>query len=108
MIKNSYKAYEVLSKFSIFALDKIKPIEKECIEKIMRKFKKIVIIEDNFNSGLFNTLCQFVAEKKIREIDMYSLSPSEGYGKYIGDPQTLEEKHGISPEKIAQFIKNLM
>jgi len=108
MVKNSYTACKNFPKFSVFALDKIKPLEENDIEKLLKEYKKIVVIEDNFNSGLFNSLCQLVVEKKINEIDLYSVSPNEVYEEKIGDVETLEERYGLSSKKIVEFIKNII
>jgi len=108
MVKNSFEAYKKFPKFSIFAMDKIKPLEEEIIENILKGHKKVVVIEDNFNSGLFNSLCQFLVEKKNNKIHMYSISPNEVFEEQIGDPETLEERYGLSSKKIIEFIKKLI
>ena len=66
-----------------------------------------MIIEDNFNSGLYNTICQFVAEKKITEKHLYSISVDEDFGATTGSTTFLDERFGTSPKKIAEFITNL-
>jgi transketolase len=108
MIKNSHIAYKKFPKFSIYAFDKIKPLENKDVKKILKEYKKIVVIEDNFNSGLYNSLCQFLVENKIEEINMYSISPIEEFEERIGDVETLEARYGLSSEKIIEFIKNLI
>ena len=106
MIKNSCEAEKSLPKFSIFAVDKIKPIENS-IENIIKNYNKIVVIEDNFNSGLYNSICQFVAEKKIDKKELYSISVDEDFGANTGDTSFLDDMFGLSPEKITSFIKQL-
>lgn len=108
MIKNSYECYKIFPKFSIFALDKIKPLEENYIEKILNDYQDIVVIEDNFNSGLFNSLCQFVIEKKINKINIHSISPNEIFEAEIGDTETLEKRYGLNNEHIIKFLKNII
>lgn len=106
MVKNSLEAIKLFPKFSIFAMDKIKPIE-DSIENIIKNYKKIVVIEDNYNSGLFSSICQFVAEKQLHKKELYSISVDENFGKEIGDTSFLDDKFGLSPEKIASFLQHL-
>ena len=104
MVKNSLEAYEMYPKFSIFAVDRIKPFDNS-IEDVIRKYSNIIVVEDNFNSGLYNTICQFVADKKISGKNLYSISVDEDFGETTGSTKFLDDKFGTSPTKIAEFIK---
>lgn len=106
MIKNAFEAIKLFSGFTIFAMDKIKPIENST-ENIIKNYSKIVVIEDNFNSGLYNSLCQFIAEKKLHGKELYSLSVDEDFGETTGDTLFLDDKFGLSPTKIASFLQLL-
>ncbi len=106
MIKNSFEAAKLFPKFSIFALDKIKPIE-DSIENIIKNYDKIVVIEDNFNSGLYNSICQFVADKKIEKKELHSISVAEDFGENTGNTEFLDDRFGLSKEKIASFLQKL-
>jgi len=106
MIKNSLDAVRIFPGFSIFAMDKIKPID-DSIADIIKNYTNIVVIEDNFNSGLYNTICQFVAEKEINEKHLYSISVDEDFGATTGDTGFLQNKFGLSAEQISDFIKKL-
>ena len=87
-------------------MDKIKPID-DSTTAILKNYTNIIIIEDNFNSGLYNTICQFVAEKRISEKFVYSISVDEDFGATTGSTTFLDERFGTSPKKIAEFITNL-
>lgn len=105
MLQNSLVAHKMFPNFSIFAMDKIKPLEEKLLKELFKKYSKIVVIEDNFKTaGLYNSICQFVADKKMRN-ELYSISPKEEYAERIGDAEYLEEINGLSPEKIKEFIK---
>lgn len=108
MIKNSVEAEKLFPKFSIFAMDMIKPLDEQKLEKLMKKYKNIIVIEDNFRSGLYSTVCQFAAEKRLHGTNLYPISPIEDYGTRVGDSSYLEEKHGLSPKKIAFFLSKLI
>ena len=106
MIKNSLDAARIFPGFSIFAMDRIKPVD-DSIVGIIKNYTNIVIIEDNFNSGLYNTICQYVAEKKINEKYLYSISVDEDFGAITGDTSFLHNKFGLSADQISNFIKKL-
>ncbi|MGI0086681.1 MAG: transketolase family protein [Nitrosotalea sp.] len=107
MIKNSVEAEKLFPKFSIFAMDRIKPVDEQKLERLFKKYKAIIVIEDNFRSGLYSTISQFAAEKRIHDIDLYSISPIEDFGTRVGDSTYLEDKHGLSPKHIASFVSKL-
>jgi len=108
MVQNCYKAAAVNSNFSVFAMDMIKPFDGENMKKLLNEYKKIVIVEDNFKSaGLYNSVCQFIVENGLRTDGIVSLSPKEIYDERIGSAEYFEEKNGLSPEKIAEFIEKL-
>jgi len=87
-------------------MDKIKPIDDTIVD-IIKNYDNIVIVEDNFNSGLFNSLCQFVCEKGITAKNFRSICVNEDFGSTTGSTAFLDERFGTSPEKIAELIKNL-
>jgi transketolase len=106
MIKNISEVSKSFSKFSIFAIDKIKPLD-DSLKEILENYSKIVVIEDNFNSGLYNSLCQFVSEKRIDQNELYSISVPENFGETTGDTAFLDDRFGLSPTKISIFLENL-
>ena len=107
MTGNSFDASKLSNKISVFAMDKIKPLDENIIKTLSINFKKIVVVEDNFNSGLFNSIAQLLVELHIHNVDMYSISPDESYGDNIGDTSYLDNIHGLTPEKINNFINKL-
>jgi len=106
MIKNSLDAARIFPGFSIFAMDRIKPVD-DSIADIIKNYTNLVIIEDNFKSGLYSTICQFVAEKKINGKYLYSISVDEDFGAITGDTSFLHNKFGLSADQISNFIKKL-
>lgn len=104
MVKHAVEAQKIFPGFSIFAMDRIKPLDEEILAKLLKDYKKIVIIEDNFSSGLYNSICQFVFDRNLPPPELHFLGPKEEYEKHIGDPKYLEERYGISPEQIARFL----
>ena len=106
MIKNISEVAKSFSKFSIFAIDKIKPLDN-ALEEIFKNYSKIVVIEDNFNSGLYNSLCQFICDKRINQNELYSISVPENFGETTGDTAFLDDRFGLSSAKIFTFLENL-
>jgi transketolase len=106
MIKNISEASKSFSNFSIFAIDQIKPLD-DSLKNILKKYSKIVVIEDNFNSGLYNSLCQFVSEKRIEQSKLYSISVPENFGETTGDTPFLDDRFGLTSTKISMFLQNL-
>ncbi len=107
MTGNSFNASKLSNKISVYAMDKIKPLDKEIVKMLTEKYKKIIVVEDNFNSGLFNSLAQLIIELHIHDIDMYSISPDENYGDSVGDTEYLDNMYGLTPEKINEYIKKI-
>ena len=106
MISKSVEANKLYPNFSIFALDKIKPLNEKKLNSILKRFSKIIVIEDNFNSGLFNSVCQFITEQNI-QTKILSISVDNNLGDRTGNTEYLDRKFGLSVEQITNFIKKL-
>jgi len=107
MINNAIQANNLYPNFSVFAVDKIKPLPEQQLLSILQNYSKIVVIEDNFNSGLFNSICQFLAEKNLR-VKTFSISVNENFGNETGSTKYLDKKFGLTVEQISQFMKNII
>lgn len=107
MIKTLVEVSKTLSNFSLFAIDKIKPLDDDSLKNIIQNYSKIVVIEDNFDSGLYNSICQFVVDKKILKNEILSICVPEDYGATTGNSEFLDDKFGLSATKITTFLKNL-
>ena len=108
MVGNALDAYNQLPTFSIFAMDKIKPLDDTLIVGLFSKFDTIIVIEDNFSSGLYNSLCQWTVEKKASHKNIFSISPNESYDEVMGDSEFLEDMHGLSVGKINERVTNII
>jgi len=100
-------AKSVPGKVSVFAMDRIKPLDDKLLKKLLTDHKKIVVVENNFNSGLYNSLCQWVVEHGIVTQTLVSMAPKEDYGKTTGNAAWLEEQYGITGKDIAKRIRKL-
>jgi len=107
MVKNSLEASKLFPKFSIFAMDRIKPLDEKHLTELINDYKKIIVVEDNFKSGLYNSICEFAFDKGLHSTDLHSISVKEDFGKDVGDTSYLDDKFGLTPQKIAEFINDL-
>ena len=110
MVSNSLDSHNKSPVFSLFAMDRIKPLDDKLLFGLFEKYKVIIVIEDNFSSGLYNSLCQWSIENKACHSNIFSISPDESYDEVMGDAHFLENRHGLSADKItkrvAQIINN--
>lgn len=109
MAQNCFKAAGTSENFSLFAMDTIKPLDEKNTAKLLQSYKKVVVVEDNFKSaGLYNSIAQFAVEKNLRDAEIVSLSPSETYNDRIGSAEYFEEKYGLLPRQIVDFVEALV
>jgi len=108
MLESCVKAANINNNFSTYCMNKIKPLDKKKIGEIFEKYPKIVVVEDHFvTSGLYNSLCQCLAEMQCERTHLYCLGTPEKYEDMVGDRDYFADRYGYSPEKIAQFISTL-
>lgn len=105
MVNHCAQALGLEVGFSLFAMDRIKPLDDVLLRQLFTDFSKIVVVEDNFSSGLFNSLCQWAVENGIKSPQLYFIGPPEGYEVRIGDSNYLEEKYGLVPKAIAARVE---
>jgi transketolase len=93
---------------SVYCMTKIKPLDKETLAPLLRKYPKIVVIEDHFGgSGLFNSLCQYAVESRITGGRLLSLASLDRYADRIGDKDYFADLYGLTPEKVRARILDL-
>ena len=108
MVGRAMEAYNILPTYSIFAMDKIKPLDNALLNSLFDRFETIIVIEDNFRSGLFNSICQWSIESRACHTNIFSISPNESYDEIMGDADFLEDIHGLSVEKINDRIVKII
>lgn len=108
MIGNALQAYRTSPVFSLYAMDRIKPLSHSILNNLLNRFDTIVVIEDNFRSGLFNSLCQWMVENGVYHKKMIPIAPKNSYDRLVGSQNYLEDKHGLSPQKINTRICKIM
>ena len=104
MISNSVSAFNRAPVFSLYAMDRIKPLDDEILNNLFDRFETIIVIEDNFRSGLYNSLCQWAVETEASRRKIISIAPKDSYDDVLGDSDYLEDRHGLSPAKIVAKV----
>ena len=104
MVGNSLAAHNISPVFSLFAMDRIKPLEDSLLFSLFDEYETIIVIEDNFRSGLYNSLCQWSIEKKASHSSIFSISPDESYDEIMGNAEFLENIHDLSADKINKRV----
>ena len=110
MVKNALKAKEILIgegiNPTIINARFLKPIDEKLLHKLIKENKKIITIEDNIIIGGFGSnINKFIIDNKYN-IDVLNLGlPEEFIGH--GSVDELYEEVKLSPQKIAQKIKEL-
>jgi transketolase C-terminal domain/subunit len=99
MVKNSFDAFEILPIFSLYAMDRIKRLDDKVLMDLFERFVTIIVVKDNFRSGLFNAICQWAVEKMAPHRKVISISPEEAYDDVLGNSDYLESLHGLTLTK---------
>ena len=92
---------------SVYEMNRIKPVIKNEIDGVLGDYKKVIVLEDNFSSGLFNSLCEWVIKNEANIDCLVSMSADEKYIDKIGSPAYMESMHGISIKDIKNKIREL-
>lgn len=109
MLRNCVEAAKISNNFSIYSMDRIKPLNKIKIRELFKKYSKVVVIEDHIiTSGLYNSLCQCLVEMGIQKTHLCYIGTPEKYESIVGDKDYFADIYGYSPQKIAQFISKLL
>ena len=108
MLESCVKAADLSHRFSVYCMNRIKPIDKQSVKELFEQFSKIVVIEDHFvTSGLYNSLCQYLVETQSQKTLLYSIATPEIYEDVVGSKDYFADRYGYSPQKIAQFVSAL-
>ncbi|MCH8303941.1 MAG: 1-deoxy-D-xylulose-5-phosphate synthase [Candidatus Marinimicrobia bacterium] len=112
MVENSLRAREILLESDIFAgvvnCRFIKPFDTKMMQELAREYSIVITIEENTRMGGFGAnLRNWCAENvNIRE-SFHTLAISDEFVTHGPRKQLLDDV-GLSPEKIADYISNLI
>lgn len=88
----------------VYNASSIKPIDEDALKTALKETRLLISIEDHqviggLYSALAEKLCEMGTNKKLLPIGI-----KDKFGE-SGTPESLYEKHGLSKEKIKEFIK---
>ncbi len=108
MVGVSLEVAELLSKSGIDAAVVnarfIKPLDRELIEELSKKFSKFVTIEENVVSGGFGSaVLEFIDRENIKGIELKAIGLPDEFIEH-GKREELMRKYNLTPEGIAGVI----
>ena len=105
---NCTEAAKMAQNFSIYCMNRIKPIDTSEVKRLFVKYKHIVVVEDHFgSSGLYNSLCQVFAELNPQEKSIHCIGPVERYEERVGNSDYFADKYGYAADKIKDYVISL-
>lgn len=110
MVNESLSAAKILSEkkisAAVFNIHTIKPIDKELIVDIAKKYKKIVVCEEHqVTGGLYSSVCEVLAHKHPALVACVGVCDRFGQS---GSPSELLEHYGLSANCIADKCEKLL
>ncbi len=109
MVGTAKKVAEMLpdKKIEIINARFLKPLDEKTILKSIAKTKKVITIEDNLiNGGLGTAIIELANRSKLQNISIDTYGYNDTFVEH-GNVDQLEDKYGLSPEKIAKNIEDL-
>ena len=104
-LSNCIEAAKAAGHFSIYCMNRIKPIDTSEVGHLFEKYKHIVVVEDHFvSSGLYNSLCQIFAQLNPQEKSIHCIGPAEQYEERVGDSDYFADIYGYTPDKIRDYM----
>lgn len=88
---------------SLFFFNKVHPLDIKVLRNIFKNYKNITVVEDNFKSGLYNSICQFANELKYKHT-IRSINSEFEFVDRVGSQLYFDKKYYLLPE---QIIKKL-
>ena len=83
----------------------LKPLDEETILKSIQKTKDVITIEDNLlKGGLGSAVLELINKNKIENISVKIYGYDDMFVEH-GKVEELEEKYGLTAEKICKYIK---
>ncbi len=101
-VKNKLKEKNINS--SIYSCHTIKPLDEEGVLKILKSFKKIIVMEEHVpNGGLKDKILSLAFKNKIKS-DIKTFTLKDKFIHFYGTYSELLEVHGLSSKNIVSQI----
>lgn len=102
MLKSCYEAC-IKNGYNLFVFNLVSPLYPKELKKILNQYKDIIVVEDNFKSGLYNSICEIANELSFK-YKIKSLHPSFEYVKKSGSQDYFDKKYKLSLKSIKNFV----
>ena len=102
MLKLCYEAC-IDTKTNLFVFNQVSPIFYKELKNIFIKYSDITVIEDNFKSGLYNSICQISNELSYKQ-KIKSIHPKFEYVEKSGSQEYFDNRYNLSVSKIKKFL----
>lgn len=108
MVREALDAAELLATEGVYCtvidMHTIKPLDKDCLDKVFAKSRLIVSVEEHtIIGGLGGAIAEYKAEKE-KTPRLVRIGVEDNYGK-LGDLRYCWEQHGLTAPQIAERIK---
>lgn len=109
MVRESLDAAELLAaqgiNCTVVDMHTIKPLDKDCLDKVFTKSRLIVSVEEHtIIGGLGGAIAEYKADKE-NTPRLVRIGVEDNYGK-LGDLRYCWEQHGLTAPQIAERIKS--
>ena len=109
MVENCVKAAHADMRYSLYCMNKVKPLDHEELYELFKRFDKVLVVEDHLrDTGLFNSLCQFAVENGFTDVHLHCLAPENRYDDRIGDKEYFSSLYGLIPEGIVSKASEIL
>ena len=92
---------------SIVSCHSLKPLDKNGLTNLLKKYKKIIIIEENIYNGGLCMQVESLAKSLGISTEINSFFLKDKFFHFYGTYDQLLEKHGISTNQIIKKLKFL-
>ena len=106
IVKLAFELKEICKEnISIYSCHTLEPFDKNRLGLIMRRYKKIICIEDHIETGGLKTIISENIVKKKFNNEIYFFSLKKKFLNSYDSQDNLQKKHGISIENIIKDTK---
>ncbi len=112
LLQNAVEAGKLLKEqgvdCGVISMHTIKPIDQSAIIEAAKETKAIVTLEEHsVIGGLGSAVAEILAENNLK-VKFKRLGVPDEYPHVIGSQRYLREKYGLSPQQVAQTIRNVI
>jgi transketolase len=111
IVEKAFKVNKKLpknKKLSIYSCHTLKPFDENGLKKIFKKYKTIITLEDHSKIGGLKDIVLSLSHKYNYKENIKSFALQDKFFHIYGSHDDLLNAHGISSEKIYNFVKKIL